>query len=114
MGTICKPLWTRDTLRIWMKLDVTAFSSDALEVETINGSLYGAPGAYAQYLTVFYNKDLFEQAGVTVPATYDEFLKACDTLKAKGITPIAMGGQEATPYMFAWLVSCPCPGAGLF
>lgn len=88
------------------KLDVTAFSSDALEVETINGSLYGAPGAYAQYLTVFYNKDLFEQAGVTVPATYDEFLKACDTLKAKGITPIAMGGQEATPYMFAWLVSC--------
>lgn len=37
----------------------------------------------------FYNKDLFEQAGVTdVPTTWDEFLNVCQQLKDAGITPI--------------------------
>ncbi|MEF9960120.1 MAG: ABC transporter substrate-binding protein [Niameybacter sp.] len=37
----------------------------------------------------FYNKDLFDQAGITdVPKTWDEFLATCESLKAAGITPI--------------------------
>ncbi|MDD3340011.1 MAG: ABC transporter substrate-binding protein [Lachnospiraceae bacterium] len=37
----------------------------------------------------FYNKDLFEQAGITAePKTWDEFLAACQKLKDAGITPI--------------------------
>lgn len=40
---------------------------------------------------VFYNKDLFKANGLEIPTTWDDFIKACDTLKAAGITPIANG-----------------------
>lgn len=37
----------------------------------------------------FYNMDIFEEAGVTaVPTTWDEFLDACEKIKAAGYTPI--------------------------
>ncbi|MDD3360278.1 MAG: ABC transporter substrate-binding protein [Hespellia sp.] len=37
----------------------------------------------------FYNKDLFDQAGIKdVPTTWDEFLSVCQQLKDAGITPI--------------------------
>lgn len=43
---------------------------------------------------IYYNKDLFEQAGLEAPdvayETWDDFFKACDTLKEKGITPLGM------------------------
>ncbi len=44
-----------------------------------------------------YNKKLFEQAGLdpeAPPKTWDEFVAACATLKAKGITPLAIGNKD--------------------
>ena len=44
-----------------------------------------------------YNKDLFEKAGLDAdnpPKTWDEFLTACDKLKAKGIAPVGGGIQD--------------------
>lgn len=46
---------------------------------------------------IWYNKALFEQAGVEAPATWDEFLGVCDTLIANGIQPIAVGGADKWP-----------------
>lgn len=44
---------------------------------------------------VFYNKDMFETAGIdTLPKTWDEFLSDCQTLKDAGYTPIASSGTE--------------------
>jgi raffinose/stachyose/melibiose transport system substrate-binding protein len=37
---------------------------------------------------VIYNRDIFDANGVAVPATWDEFVAACETFKAAGITPI--------------------------
>ena len=37
---------------------------------------------------VIYNKELFDQAGVTVPTTWTELMSVCETFKAKGIVPI--------------------------
>ncbi|MGN0434515.1 MAG: ABC transporter substrate-binding protein [Bilifractor sp.] len=45
----------------------------------------------------WYNKSVFEKAGVKVPETWDEFLKVCDTLKSKGIQPLATGGADKWP-----------------
>ena len=72
----------------------------------IDGSLeayrldkYGVPGIYAlnnemNVDGVFYNKKLFEQAGIAnPPATMDEFYEAIGKLKAAGITPIGVGGK---------------------
>lgn len=37
---------------------------------------------------VIYNKDIFARYDVAVPTTWDEFVDACETFKANGITPI--------------------------
>lgn len=42
----------------------------------------------------FYNKDLFEQVGITeTPKTFDELLADCKLLQDQEIIPIAMGGD---------------------
>lgn len=47
---------------------------------------------------IYYNKDLFKKAGIEAPdvaySTWDEFYEACDTLKAKGITPASMDSAD--------------------
>ncbi|AEH51448.1 ABC transporter substrate-binding protein [Pseudothermotoga thermarum] len=40
---------------------------------------------------VYYRKSIFEKYGIKAPKTWDEFLAVCETLKSKGITPIAIG-----------------------
>ena len=38
--------------------------------------------------SVIYNVDIFEENGLEVPTTYDEFIEVCQTLEAAGVTPI--------------------------
>ncbi|MDQ9760149.1 extracellular solute-binding protein, partial [Acinetobacter baumannii] len=45
----------------------------------------------------FYNKALFEQAGIEKePTTWAEFLDVCQKLKDAGITPMTMDDAYAT------------------
>jgi raffinose/stachyose/melibiose transport system substrate-binding protein len=60
------------------------------------GNYYGV-GHYDAGKPLFYNKALFRQAGIDdtkPPATWDEFLTACEKLKAAGITPVGMGVKD--------------------
>lgn len=58
---------------------------------SVDGKQYFLPTSY-YWWAVYYRPSLFEQAGITeVPETWDEFLAACDTLNAAGITPITIG-----------------------
>lgn len=58
-----------------------------------SGDWYGIPN-YGEYVTVFYNKDMFAANGVAVPTTAAEFEAALAAFKAKGITPLAESGAE--------------------
>ena len=42
----------------------------------------------------FYNKAIFDEYGLTAPATWDEFINVCETLKSNGVTPIGFGNLE--------------------
>ncbi|WP_168119868.1 extracellular solute-binding protein [Paenibacillus sp. HB172176] len=68
--------------------------------------VYGIPWS-KNYLAVYYNKDLFEANGIEVPTNWDEFLAACEKLKAAGVTPIGLGGKEASNVMFLWYALAP-------
>ncbi len=48
---------------------------------------------------VYYNKDLFEQVGATVPSTWAEFMDVCAKLKDAGIAPMALDSAYAD-FMF--------------
>lgn len=97
------------------KLNVEAYTEDALKVVQWDGGMHSAPGAYAGFYSVFYNKDLFRQAGIeNVPTTYGEFTAACDKLKAAGIAPIAMGTAQTEPLLFAWVTTMRGQAADFF
>ena len=76
------------------------FNGGVLDLLSYNGEVYGIPTQQTMGL-MFYNKRIFEENGLTVPTTYEEFLNICKTLKEKGITPISMASTAAD----AWLVS---------
>lgn len=54
---------------------------------SLNGGVYGFP-MDAQVKACFYNKKMFEEAGVEVPVTKDEFFQVCDTFMDKGVYPM--------------------------
>lgn len=81
----------------------SSFSPAALDGLSVDGKVWAAPFQWGQ-VSFFYNKDLFEKAGVDAGAikTWDDFLGAVKTLKDAGVTPIAGGGGEKWPLHFYW------------
>lgn len=71
-----------------------SFSADGQSFGT--GNLYGMP-LNAELVGVYYNKAMFEQAGVSVPKTFVEFEAALATFKEAGMTPLALGNLEGWP-----------------
>ena len=69
-------------------------------LDTYDLSAYGADGIYAlpnelNVDAIFYNKALFEKAGITeTPQTMDDLYDAIDKLVAAGITPFGVGGKN--------------------
>ncbi len=77
----------------------------AVELFGMDGEYYGVPWRWGA-VGMFYNKELFEQAGLdpeAPPATWTEFIDAVQALKDAGITPIALGGRDKWPGHFWWV-----------
>ncbi len=70
------------------------FTDGIFDRMTYDGKIMGIPTCF-QAACVFYNTELFEQAGVEVPTTYDELLTVCQTLQDAGITPISCSAGTA-------------------
>jgi raffinose/stachyose/melibiose transport system substrate-binding protein len=88
--------------------DVTSLASacidqlepGAVSIMEVDGKLYGFPWDLG-IVGFWYNKTLFEQAGIDAPpATWSELLDDVEALKAAGITPIAVAGGDKWPAMF--------------
>lgn len=70
---------------------------------TFGGKVWTAPWYVQPSFPVLYRKDVLAKAGVAVPRTWSALLKSCDTLNAKGITPIAGGIKDG--WFGGWLFS---------
>jgi raffinose/stachyose/melibiose transport system substrate-binding protein len=80
-----------------------SFQPGPLSLYTFDGKTYGVPWV-AGMVGFWYNKALFEKAGIAKPpATWTELLDAVKKLKAAGITPIALGEKEKWPGHFYWV-----------
>jgi xylobiose transport system substrate-binding protein len=64
---------------------------------TLDGKAYGIPMRGTQPVMLFNNKKVLSDAGLTAPKTWDDLLNAVKALKAKHITPIALGGGDQWP-----------------
>ncbi len=75
-----------------------SYASELPEVmmgnSTYDGKHYGVP-LTMNIVGLFANMDLLKEAGYNeIPGTYDDFIKCCDALKAKGIMPFGCAGSE--------------------
>lgn len=61
-----------------------------------NGKIYCVQPGADQYFTprLWYHKDVFAKNNIQPPKTFDELVKACETLKGKGIVPMSIVGKD--------------------
>lgn len=82
------------------------FDETSLEFNTVDGKIYGVPVS-KEISYIYYNKELFKQAGIEAPetayASWDEFFEACDKLKAAGITPVGMDTADSGWLTNLWM-----------
>lgn len=72
------------------------FSESALSAYVYDGKTYGVPvGMIAKFM--MYDKQMFAEAGVEPPTTFDELLNVCRAIAANGHTPIGFGNQHGWP-----------------
>lgn len=64
------------------------------DLGSVDGTLYGVWFKAANKSTVWYNTQLFDDAGATVPATWDDFLTQAKKISDSGITPVSVGGAD--------------------
>ncbi|WP_309082995.1 extracellular solute-binding protein [Chelativorans sp.] len=57
-------------------------------VVTSGGRVYGVPAETAMAGGIFYNRKIYEQLGLQVPKTWDEFMANNEKIKAAGTTPV--------------------------
>lgn len=72
------------------------FVSGSLDGFEKDGSLYGLP-RNSDVMGFYYNSKMFEDNGWEVPATYEDLLALCTTIKDAGIVPVAMDGGDGWP-----------------
>ncbi len=71
----------------------------------IDGGAYLLPiNGSSDPFGMIYNKAVYTDNNIQIPTTYEEFLKVCETLKAKGITPIVLTGKD-TWTIGMWIVT---------
>lgn len=71
-----------------------SFSGGIFERITYDGKIMAIPTNFAA-ACVFYNTEIFEEAGAEIPTTYEELLEACEKIKGAGYTPISCSAGTA-------------------
>lgn len=93
-----------DVLSISVQAD---FVSQLANAGQVNGVQYGMPFASSTRV-LFYNKTLFEEAGLTPPKTWDDLAENAEVLKAEGVKypyALPLGPEEAQAETMQWLLS---------
>lgn len=92
----------------WVSEETYAkFYPSFLEQSVVDGTVWAVPDL-ASARALYFNKDILEQAGVTVPATWEELKAACQAIKEKcpdvypwGVDMTTDEGQACFAY-YAW------------
>lgn len=67
---------------------------DQLRYPGYDDQVWGVP--FKSYVvSLYYNKEIFEEQNLEVPTTWDELLEVCEKLKAADILPFQVGGKDA-------------------
>ena len=91
-----------DVTDIWQKhIDMGEYPASMMGSFGFEGRAYGLP-KMINYWIVFYNKHVFAENGLEVPATWDELMAAAETLKGNGVTPFGLDVVGCRWCSFIW------------
>lgn len=99
LETLAKNGKLADLSAEWDHYIADGVAADIKEAFTVDGKVYAAPYSL-RYASVLYNVKVFEAAGVAVPTTFDEFLEACEKIKASGVTPIGLKNDSWASFIW--------------
>lgn len=71
------------------------FTDGAIANFTVGGKVWGVPLSAVNVTTFFYNKEMFDKAGIAEPATYEDFVAAAPKLAELGAIPVVHQGKNA-------------------
>lgn len=86
-----------------------SFSAGMFEKLTYDGKIMAVPTNFAAAL-VFYNKEIFQKAGATVPTNFTEWIEACKKIEAAGYTAISCAA--GTNWCLGMIAGYLCDRAG--
>ncbi|MGK9458568.1 ABC transporter substrate-binding protein [Streptomyces sp. G6] len=86
--------WLKPLSKTAQKSVGTNFADVWQTYGTVDGTLYGLYFKAAHKSTVWYSPDALAQAGVEPPKTYDEMLKAGQTVSDSGLAAFSVAGQD--------------------
>jgi alpha-glucoside transport system substrate-binding protein len=72
----------------------TNLGESAVELGTVDGTLYGFLFKAANKSTVWYNAAAYEDAELEPPTTWEEFLEGAETLNQSGLPAYSIGGAD--------------------
>ncbi len=72
------------------------YMAGSLEGNVYNGKLYGIPVS-GDLWVIYVNKKLFADAGVALPATWEDVVASVPKFKAKNIVPLVTDGKDGWP-----------------
>jgi raffinose/stachyose/melibiose transport system substrate-binding protein len=90
---------------------MSKFTPSVLDQIKYKGKSYTVPTGLSYYTGLTYNKKIFADNNIQIPKTWDEFVTVCETLKAKGITPISIGGKDTAGIIMLSVVQSLYPTA---
>jgi alpha-glucoside transport system substrate-binding protein len=70
------------------------YSQGWQDIGKVGGEQYGVYYKAANKSLIWYNAQVFENAGATEPKTWDELLTTAQTVYDSGVTPFSVGGAE--------------------
>ncbi len=70
---------------------------DVIDIISYEGEVYCIPVNIHRANVMWYSPKIFKEAGLTPPESMDDFFAVADALKAKGITPLALGDTNTWP-----------------
>lgn len=71
-----------------------------VEMMYYNGEIWSVPVNIHRANVLWYNKAIFEEHGLTPPATLEDFFAAAETLEKAGIVPLALGESWTQVHLF--------------
>jgi raffinose/stachyose/melibiose transport system substrate-binding protein len=75
----------------------------SFDAATVNGKIYALPAETVTPIVFYYNKKVFEKAGVSEPPkSWADIMNLVNTFNSKGIAPFSLGGQSRWTNMM-WL-----------